>query len=108
MRYTIGRMWTRPGQREAFMTAAAAYNATSRAEAGCLYYEQGIAHHDADEVILIECWESPEAHAAHLANPARQTIGPIFEKHVLRATFEEMDVEGVQPIVVDLSGTSPT
>jgi quinol monooxygenase YgiN len=102
MRYTIGRIWTRPGRRDQYLADFAAYNATSRAERGCLYYEQAAADHDPDEVILIECWESAEAHAAHLAHPARASTGPIFEKHVLRATFEEMDAD-VTPIAIDLT-----
>ena len=93
MRYTIGRIWTRPGMRDRYLTESAAYGATSRAEAGCLYYEQAAVEHDPDGVTLIECWESKEAHAAHLAHPARASIGPIFGKHVLKATFEEMDAE---------------
>jgi quinol monooxygenase YgiN len=101
MRYTIGRIWTRPGQRDAYLDQSEAYNAFSRSEAGCLYYEQGRTHSDPDGVTLIECWETVEAHAAHLARPERAMIGPIFEKHVLRATFEEMDAD-VKPIVVDL------
>lgn len=40
MRYTIGRIWTRPGQREKYLAESEAYNSTSRAEQGCLYYEQ--------------------------------------------------------------------
>ena len=107
MRYTIGRIWTRSGQRDEYLTQSAAYTATSSGEKGCLYYDQGAMHHDPDGAMLIECWESAEAHAAHLAHPARATIGPIFEKHVLRATFEEMDVTGVTPIVIDLSDKQP-
>jgi quinol monooxygenase YgiN len=101
MRYTIGRMWTRPGQRDEFLQQSAGYVAFSRSEAGCLYYDQGPIDGHPDGIILIECWETPEAHAAHLARPERDLIGPIFDKHVVRATFEEMDAE-VTPMVVDL------
>jgi quinol monooxygenase YgiN len=102
MRYTIGRIWTRPGQRGAYLEESEGYNAFSRSEDGCLYYEQAATHHDPDGVTLVECWQTVEQHAAHLARPERASIGPIFEKYVLRATFEEMDAD-VKPIVVDLS-----
>lgn len=106
MRYTIGRIWTRPGRRDAYLEQSASYTAGSRAEQGCLYYEQARMDVDPDGIVLIECWESAAAHAAHLARPERATIGPIFEQHVLKATFEEFDVEGVQPIVVAFSDPS--
>lgn len=104
MRYTIGRIWTRPGQRDAYLEQSDFYTVMSRGEPGCLYYEQARTDGDLDAVVLVECWETAEAHAAHLARPERAQIGPVFEKYVLRATFEEMDAE-VKPIVVDLSGT---
>jgi quinol monooxygenase YgiN len=103
MRYVVGRVWTRPGKRDQFLERSAAYTATSRGEPGCVYYDMGPMHGDPNGVILIECWESAQTHAAHLTQPQRAAIGPIFEEHVLRATFEEMDVEGITPIVVDLS-----
>jgi len=105
VRYVIGRVWTRPGKRDQYLEESAAYTATSRGEPGCVYYDAGPMDGGPDGIILIECWESAQAHAAHLTGPERPTIEAIFGRHALRATFEEMDVEGVTPIVVDLSKT---
>lgn len=103
MRYVIGRMIVRPGRREEYLERSAAYVALSRTEPGCVYYDLSAVDGDADGVTLIECWASPEAHAAHLARPEREAAGPPFTECVLSATFEEMDVAGITPIVVDFS-----
>jgi quinol monooxygenase YgiN len=101
MRYVIGRVKLKPGMRDAFTALAAPYIATSRAEAGCVYYDQAAVHGSADDSIIIECWQTPEAHAAHVAAPHFRAFGPVFEKHVLQAKFEEMDVGDVNNVVID-------
>jgi quinol monooxygenase YgiN len=106
MRFTIGRIWIRPGQRDEYMKLAADFIETSRAEDGCVYYDQGPMHDDPSGIVLAECWKTAAHHATHTAAPHFKAFGPVFEKYVLRATFEEIDSEKINPIVIDLSGKS--
>jgi quinol monooxygenase YgiN len=103
VRYVIGRIKARPGMREAYLALATEFIATSRAEAGCVYYDQGPLHGDPDGMIIVECWATPQAHAAHVAASHFKAFGPVFEKHVLKAIFEEMDVGDVNNVVIDMS-----
>lgn len=99
-RYVIGRVKTKPGLRDEYLEQGRAYIATSRAEAGCLYYRQGPDHEDPDGIIVVECWETPEAHAAHTGAPHFAAFGPVFERYIASAHFEEMNVGDVNDVVI--------
>jgi quinol monooxygenase YgiN len=101
MRYVLGRIWARPGMRDEYMPLAMHYVATSRAEAGCVYFDQGPMPDDPDGIVLIECWQTPAHHAAHGAAPHVKAFGPTFETYVRKAIFDEIDAEGINPIVID-------
>jgi quinol monooxygenase YgiN len=103
MRYTIGRIWTR---RDEYLQLAARFIETSRAEDGCVYYDEGPMDGDPDGIVLVECWTTAAHHAAHTAAAHFKEFGPVFEKHVLKATFEEIDSEKINPIVIDFSAKS--
>jgi quinol monooxygenase YgiN len=70
----------------------AGYAATSRAEDGCVFFDIGPLDGDPDGVIVIECWQSAQAHAEHAATEHYKTFGSIFAEMVQKAVFDEMDV----------------
>lgn len=100
MRFTIGRIWVKPGQRDEFEQLAADYIKTSRAEDGCVYYDQGPMFDDANGLVLVECWKTAAHHAAHTAAPHFSAFGPVFETYVVNATFEEIDSHEINRIVI--------
>jgi len=100
-RYVIGRIKIKPGKRDEYLAHAANYIATTRGEPGCLYFEEGRSTQDPDDIVIAECWDTPEAHAAHTKAPHFAAFGPIFERYVLHAHFEEMNVGEVNDVVVD-------
>jgi quinol monooxygenase YgiN len=61
----VGRLGTRPGQRDAVVSILLRPMAGLK-EAGCLLYEVGVNQDVADTVFVCELWESPEAHQASL------------------------------------------
>jgi quinol monooxygenase YgiN len=61
----VGRLGTRPGQRDAVVSILLRPMAGLK-EAGCLLYEVGVNQDVVDTVFVCELWESPEAHQASL------------------------------------------
>jgi len=85
---------------------AARYIETSRAEDGCVYFDEGSMDGDPNGIVLVECWTTAAHHAAHTTAPHFKEFRPVFEKYVLKASFEEIDSEKINPIVIDLNGKS--
>jgi len=100
-KYVIGRIEIRPGLRDAYMALAKDYIAACRNESGFIYYEEGPNFEDPNKLIVIECWNSPEAHAAHTRSAHFAAFGPVFMQHVVHAHFEEMSVHEVYDVVID-------
>ena len=68
-KYIIGWLTFGPGKRDDFMKLAVPYFATCREEKGCLFFEMNPSFTDPDVVTIAECFESAEAHSAHLRTP---------------------------------------
>ena len=100
-KYVIGRIEIRPGLREAYMELARGYVAACRNEPGLVYYEEGPNFEDPNKLIAIECWDTPEAHAAHTRSAHFAAFGQIFMQYVVHAHFEEMSVREVYDVVID-------
>ena len=99
-KYVIGRVRVKPGMRDEYLAVARDYLETSRRDEGCIYYREGHDVDDPDGIIVVECWETPELHAAHTNQPHFSGFGPTFMKYVLSASFEEMDVGDVNTVVI--------
>lgn len=106
MRFTIGRLWTRTDLRDEYLKRAAAFVEASRMEDGCVYYDQGAMPDDPNGIVLVEGWMTAAHHAAHTAAPHFKAFGSVFEKYVLRATFEEIDSDQINRIDVDFGKNS--
>ena len=99
-KYVIGRIQLKPGVREEYLVASRAYAGASRKEAGCLYYHEARDVEDPDRTIVVECWENPDRHAAHLKQPHYKAFVPKFEAYIVSATFEEMNVDDINTVAV--------
>jgi quinol monooxygenase YgiN len=99
-KYVIGRVRVKPGMRDEYLDAGRDYIETSRRDAGCIYYREARDMDDPDGLIVVECWDTREHHAAHTRRPHFSAFGPTFLKYVASATFEEMDVGKINAVVI--------
>ena len=67
----VGTLQTHPG-RAAEVVAILTDPAADLGSHGCLQYDVGISNDDPDTVVVVERWESADAHAASLSIPAVQ------------------------------------
>ncbi|QFG68113.1 putative quinol monooxygenase [Ornithinimicrobium pratense] len=67
----VGTLQTHPGRAEDLVVILTDSSADLGAH-GCLQYDVGISADDRDTVVVIERWESAEAHASSLGLPAVQ------------------------------------
>ena len=79
MRYIIGRFWTRSEKRDEYLNLAARFIETSRAEDGCVYYDQGPIHGDPNGIVLVEC--SSLTSAARAEAVSLQGSNPVALAH---------------------------
>lgn len=67
----VGTLQAQPGRAEE-LVAILTDPAADLGSHGCLQYDVGVSADDPDTVVVVERWESAEAHAASLALPAVQ------------------------------------
>ncbi|HWA17484.1 MAG TPA: antibiotic biosynthesis monooxygenase family protein [Devosia sp.] len=103
MRYVIGRMSVRSGTRTEFLAKAAGYISASRADKGCVYFEIAPVPDRADDLIMIEGWETEGDHKAHQASDYAKAFGSIGGAYLLRGDFQEMNVDKAEQVSFDLS-----
>jgi quinol monooxygenase YgiN len=103
MRYVIGRFYLRPGKRPEFLEAAKAYVDASRADAGCVYFDIAPMPDNPDGCVMVERWETQDAHKAHQASAYAAAFNPIFGALALRGDFQEMNVDDPDNVTFDFS-----
>ncbi len=89
-----GWLLCRAGTRDEFLTLMEPLAAATRQEAGCRLFEYHRADRNADEIILIEVFDSAEAHELHRRTPhmfemqsiVRRLLGRIRLLEVISAT----------------------
>lgn len=74
----------KPGCRQEFLDAlsAAGIRDAVLGEAGCVQYDYYLSANRADEVLLVERWESREAQKLHLTQPHMVKVREIKERLV--------------------------
>ncbi len=91
MIHVVAVVTTKPGRREAVLTAFRANLPAVRAEAGCLQYVPVVDVPDAgraqtklghDSFMVVEQWESAEALGAHAASPHMAAYGASVKEMV--------------------------
>lgn len=88
VRYSI-----KPGQRNAFLDAVATigFQATCKAENGCLAYDYYFPVDSADELFLFEKWENRDVWEVHKTAPHFAGFKPLKEKYILDSKIDLFD-----------------
>lgn len=83
---------TKPGMREAFLSTIMqkGIDQKVRQEDGCLCYAYYCALHHADEVLLVEEWESEEHQKKHMEQPHMEELKEIKNQYVEHTKIEKM------------------
>jgi quinol monooxygenase YgiN len=95
MKYVIGWIRIKPGQREDFLDRCRDFFETTRAEPGVLAFEFLPSLDDPDVVVAIESYISPEAHDTHRAAPHFEAFRALIKSHVLGGRFETIVTDAV-------------
>ena len=64
-----------------------------RKENGCILYDYYFSEKDANEILLIEAWESQEAQQIHIAQPHMKRLREIKEDYVISTTLGEFEIK---------------
>jgi quinol monooxygenase YgiN len=100
-KYVMGWLKMKPGKRDAFLEEYAKGAAATRREAGCVFYDYAASTEDADTVLIMECFESEAAHAAHLQQPHFKAVWAAFEKFGASGNFLDMWSDEAKPSSVE-------
>ena len=65
-----------------------------RAENGCLRYDYYFSEADANELLLIEAWESREHQQIHLEQPHMARLRQIKDGYIKTTTLGEFELKG--------------
>ncbi len=95
MQFTIGWLRLIPGRREAFIPEARAHQVACRRERGCLFFEWHPSSTDPDMMLLIEGWETPAHHKAHLTAPHHLALVEKAGDYAVWGRFEEIEAKNV-------------
>jgi quinol monooxygenase YgiN len=96
-KYIMGWLKLRPGKRAEFIEAYSRGAAATREEEGCVFYDYGISTVDPDTMMIMECFVSEEAHAAHLQTPHFKAVWAAFERLGLEGDFEDIWADTGKP-----------
>ncbi|KQV81739.1 antibiotic biosynthesis monooxygenase family protein [Rhizobium sp. Root1220] len=86
MKCIVGFFTTKPGKREAYLTAAREHLEMSRLDPDCLYIELVPMPEHPDRILLAEAFTSEEAHRRHEDTEhmrALWAVGPSLLSHVV-------------------------
>ena len=84
-----------PGKREAFverMKTEGILDAV-RAEDGCLRYDYYYSEKDANELLLIEAWETKEHQKVHIGQPHMATLRSFRNEYIAESELGEFELK---------------
>lgn len=83
------------GRREEFLSRVEELHLPEkiRQEDGCLCYNYYLSHQDADEILLVENWESAEKQQIHMQQPHMKTLMEIKNDCILESKLGHLTVE---------------
>lgn len=64
-----------------------------RAEDGCIRYDYYFSEKDADEILLIEAWESKKHQEIHIEQPHMVRLRELKPDYVLSTTLGEFEIK---------------
>ena len=84
-----------PGKREAFVKAVTEKGILSavRAEDGCHRYDYYFSEADANELLLIEAWESKRHQQIHIEQPHMDLLREIKDDYIKETTLGEFELK---------------
>ncbi len=94
--YTIYVTFTcREGKREAYVERLNAEGVTAavRAEDGCIRYDFYFSEKDANELLLIEAWESKEHQQIHIGQPHMATMRGFRDEYIASSHLGEFELK---------------
>jgi quinol monooxygenase YgiN len=100
-KYVMGWLKLKPGQRDAFVREYAKGADATRKEQGCVFYDYALSAEDPDTVLIMECFESEEMHAAHLKQPHFKAVWAAFERLGAKGNFIDMWSDEAKPSAVE-------
>ncbi len=81
----------KPGMREAFLEKIESMGIQEKVERenGCIRYEYYRSVRNADELLLVEKWESEECQAEHVKQPHMAALRELKEQYVVSTSVEK-------------------
>ncbi len=85
----------REGKREAYVERLNAEGITAavRSENGCIRYDFYYSEKDANELLLIEAWESKEHQQIHIDQPHMATMRAFREEYIASSHLGEFELK---------------
>lgn len=96
-KYIVGWLTLRPGSEGAFDQLSRPYIAICRTEPACRFFEMIRMPETPLTVLVTECFETAEAHLAHLETPHFDAFWESLHKIALVGTFENVIAGTVNP-----------
>ena len=83
-----------PGKREEYIEKLKAEGIVDavRAEDGCIRYDYYFSEKDADEILLIEAWESKKHQEIHIEQPHMVLLRELKPDYVISTTLGEFEL----------------
>ena len=84
-----------PNKREAFIEKVKATGVLDaiRAEDGCIKYDYYLSEKDANELLLIEQWQSKEHQQIHLTQPHMDTLRGFKDDYITNTLLGEVELK---------------
>ena len=86
----MGWLTARPGKRDEFMAISEPFIATTRREKGVVFFEFHPSLTDPDLILVVECYETPEAHDLHQSLPHFAPMWKEVQRLIAEARFENI------------------
>ena len=89
-KFIMGWLTARPGKRDEFMAISEPYIETTLQEQGVIFFEFHPSLTDPDLVIVVECYETPEAQDLHHRTPHFVAMWSEVQRLIAEARFENI------------------
>ena len=99
-KFIMGWLTARPGKRDEFMAISQAYIATTLKEKGIVFFEFHPSATDPNLIIVVECYETPEAHDLHHTTPHFAAMWKEVQRLIMEAKFQNIFAARVVPDAV--------
>lgn len=102
MKTITGWLICQPGRRDEFLALTQAQVAATREEPGCTLFEYHRTDRNPDEIIMLEVFDSAEAHEIHRRAPHTFETQAIVRRLIAQLTLIEVVSDDVRRFDLDL------